>query len=58
MSEVGGPTLCANLGRSKGSGEKKVSGLNGTVEDCKVRVERAEILLTRDRFFEILIVVW
>jgi hypothetical protein len=38
--------------------KEKVSGLNGTVEECKVTVERAEILLTRDRFFEILIVVW
>jgi hypothetical protein len=31
-----------------------VSGTNGTVEECKVSVERAETLLTRDHFFGIL----
>ena len=37
--------------------EEKVSGLNGTVEECKVTVERAEVLLTRDQFSGILVVV-
>jgi predicted regulator of Ras-like GTPase activity (Roadblock/LC7/MglB family) len=40
------------------AGEEKVSGLNGTVEECKVTFVRAEILLTRDQFSEILVVVW
>ena len=39
-------------------GEEKVSGTNGTVEECRVSVEREETLLTRDQIFGILAVVW
>jgi hypothetical protein len=38
--------------------EEKVSGTNGTVEDYQHSAERAEVLLTRDQFFGILVVVW
>jgi len=38
--------------------QEKESGLNGTVEDYQHSDERAEVLLTRDQFFGILVVVW
>jgi hypothetical protein len=38
--------------------EEKVSGTNGTAAECKTSAGRAEVLLTRDQFFEILVVVW
>jgi hypothetical protein len=41
-----------------GKGEEKVSGTNGTAAECKTSAGRAEVLLTRDQFFEILVVVW
>ncbi|MFM7561610.1 MAG: hypothetical protein ACKO81_01100, partial [Planctomycetota bacterium] len=41
-----------------GAAQEKVSGTNGTAEECKFSAERAEALLTPDQFFGILAVVW
>jgi hypothetical protein len=46
------------LTQPQGEEKTKGSGSNGTVEDCKVPDVRAEALLTRDQFSEILVVVW
>jgi hypothetical protein len=55
-------TVTRALGRRKtvkhAAGEEKVSGTNGTVEEYQQSDERAEVLLTRDQFFGILVVVW
>jgi hypothetical protein len=44
--------------KTRMANEEKVSATNGTVEKCKVMIERAEVLLTRDQFSGILAVVW